>query len=164
MQVVDEPEEIRSTSELRARLTQRHAKRLHVPIDLGPPPVKKVRLDRGGEDPAPKVPALAANRPNGDGASASAPAPPDAARSSMAAMVQADAPGRNSLAMVGTPMPEGVLEAPNGEKAPVERSSYIAAVPPSWEELMDMLKRVPCFTDAEARHPLGISESVVPCD
>ena len=29
---------------------------------------------------------------------------------------------------------------------------------------MDMLKGVPCFTDAEARHPLGISKSVVLCD
>ena len=27
---------------------------------------------------------------------------------------------------------------------------------------MDMLKGVPCFTGAEARHPLGISESAVP--
>ena len=164
LQVVDELEEMRSTSELRARLTQRHGKRLHVPIDLGPPQAKKVRLDRGREDPAPKVPALAATSPDGDGASASAPAPPDAAGSSTAAMVQADAPGRSSPVVVGTLMPEGVPEAPNGEEAPVERSSYTAAVPQSWEELMDMLKGVPCFTDAEARHPLGISKSVVLCD
>ena len=53
-------------------------------------------------------------------------------------------------------------EVSTGEKAPVERSSYFVAAPPSWEELMVMLKGVPCFTDVEARHPLGISESGVP--
>ncbi|KAL6317874.1 hypothetical protein AAG906_030628 [Vitis piasezkii] len=47
-------------------------------------------------------------------------------------------------AMMGTPMRRG-LEAPNGEEAPVERSDYTAAVPPSWEELMDMLKGLPLF-------------------
>ena len=141
---------------------QRHGKRLHVPIDLGPPPTKKVCLDLGGKAPAPKVPAPATSRLNGDGASASAPVPPDAAGSSTAAMVQADGPGRSSPAMVGTPMPEGVPKAPNGEEAPVEKSGYTTAVPPSWEELMDVLKGVPCFTDAEAQHPLGISESDVP--
>ena len=110
---------------------QRHGKWLHVPIDLGPPPAKKVRFDWGGEDPAPKVHAPAATHSDGDGDSASAPALPDAAGFSTAAMVQVDAPGRSSLAVVGTPMPEGVPEAPNNEEAPVERSSYIAAVPPS---------------------------------
>ncbi|KAL6332490.1 hypothetical protein AAG906_008521 [Vitis piasezkii] len=138
LQVVDKPEEMRSPSELRERLMQRHGKRLHVPINLGPPQAKKVRLDWDGEDPA-KVPAPATTCPDGDGASASAPASPDAAGPSTAAMVQADGPG-------------GVAEVPTGEKALVERSSYTAAAPP----------RVPYFTDAEARRPLGISESVVP--
>ncbi|RVW27872.1 hypothetical protein CK203_084960 [Vitis vinifera] len=113
LQVADKPEEMRSPSELRERLMQRHGKRLHVPIDLGPPQAKKVRLDRGGEDPAPKVPAPATTRPDGDRASASAPAPPDAAGPST-----------------------GVAEVPTSEKAPVERGSYTAAAPPSWEKLM----------------------------
>ena len=86
---------------------QRHGKRLHVPIDLGPPPAKKVCLDRGGEDQAPKVPAPAATRPDEEGAGASASVPSDAAGCNTAAMVQADAPGRSSSAMVGTPMAEG---------------------------------------------------------
>ena len=136
LQVADKPEEMRSPSELRERLMQRHGKRLHVPIDLGPPQAKKVRLDWGGEDPAPKVPAPATTRPDGDRASASALAPPDAAGPSTATMVQADGPGHSSPAMVGTPMPEGVAEVPTSEKAPVERDSYTAAAPPSWEELM----------------------------
>ena len=108
LQVADKPEEMRSTSELRERLMQRHGKRLHVPIDLGSPPAKKAFLDRSGEDPAPKVPTPTATRPDRDGASTSAPAPPDAARSSTTAMAQADAPGRSSPAVVGTPMPERV--------------------------------------------------------
>ena len=59
-------------------------------------------------------------------------------------------------------MPEGVAEVPTSEKALIERSSYTAAAPPSWEKLMVMLKGVPCYTNAEARHPLGIFESSVP--
>ena len=45
---------------------------------------------------------------------------------------------------------EGIPDASNDEEAPDEKSSPTAAVPPSWEELMEMLKGVPCFTDAEA--------------
>ena len=103
-QVADKPEEMRSPSELWERLMQRHGKRLHVPIDLGPPQAKKVRLDRGGEDPKSKAPAPATTRPDGDGVSASAPAPPNATGPSMAVVVQADGSGRSSPAMVGTPM------------------------------------------------------------
>ena len=141
---------------------QRHGKRLHAPINLGPPQAKKVRLDRGKEDPTPKVPASSTTCPDGDGESASALAPLDAAGPRTAVMVQDDGPGRSSPAMVGTPMPKEVAEVPTGEKAPVERNSYTAAAPPSWEELMVMLKGVPCFIDAEARHPLSIFESVAP--
>ena len=153
---------MRSPSELRERLMQRHGKRLHVPIDLGPPQAKKVRLDRGGEDLTPKVPALATTCLDGDGESASALASLDAARPSTTTMVQPDGPGRSSPAMVGTLMLEGVAEVPTGEEAPVERSSYTVVAPLSWEELLVMLKGVPCFTDAEVRHPLGIFESGVP--
>ena len=144
---------MRNTSDLRARLMQRHGKRLHVPIDLGPPPTKKVCSDRGGEDPAPEVSTLVATRPDEDGPSASSAAPPDAAGPSAATMVQADTPGPGSHVVVDTPMSEGV---------PDEKSSRAAAVPPSREELMEMLKGVPCFTDAEARLLFGTSESVVP--
>ena len=78
---------MRSTSELRARLRQRHGKRLYVPIDLGPPPAKKVYPDRGGEDPVPKVPTSVATCPDEGGPNASSAAPPDAAGPSAAAMV-----------------------------------------------------------------------------
>ena len=58
-------------------------------------------------------------------------------------------------------MSEGVLDASNGEEAPDEKGSHAAVVPPSWEELMEMLKGVPCFTDVEAWLPFGPPESAV---
>ncbi|RVW61439.1 hypothetical protein CK203_032029 [Vitis vinifera] len=106
--VADKPEEMRSPSEIRERLMQRHGKRLHVPIDLGPPPAKKVCLDQGGEASTPEVPAPATSRPDRDGASASAPVPLDAVGSSTAAMVHADGPGRSSPVVVGILMLEGL--------------------------------------------------------
>ena len=45
---------------------------------------------------------------------------------------------------------EGVPKAAINEEAPDEKSSAAGAVPPSWEEMMEMLKGVSCFTDAEA--------------
>ena len=163
LQVMDEPKEMRDTSDLRAGLLRKHGKRLYVPIDLGPPPAKKVCPDRGGEDPAPEVQASAATCPDEDGPSASSTAPPDAVGSSATATVQADAPGPGSPAMVETPISKGVSDASNGEEAPDEKSSHTAVVSPSWEELMEMLKGVPCFTDAEARLSFGNPESVVSC-
>ena len=79
-------------------------------------------------------------------------------------MVQADAPRPSSTAaaqlgttafdnaptVVETHASEGIPDASNGEEALDEKSSPTAAVPPNWEELMEMLKGVPCFTNAEA--------------
>ena len=45
---------------------------------------------------------------------------------------------------------EGVLEAAIDEEASNKKSSPAAMVPPSWEEMMEMLKGVSCFTDVEA--------------
>ena len=45
---------------------------------------------------------------------------------------------------------EGGSEAAIDEEAPDEKSSPAAAVPPSWDEMMEMLKGVLCFTDVEA--------------
>ena len=60
-------------------------------------------------------------------------------------------------------MLEGVPDASNGEEAPDEKGSHAVAVPPSWEDLMEMLKGVPCFTDAEVRLPFGTPEPAVSC-
>ena len=64
LKVVHKPEEMRDTSDLRAGLLRRHRKRLYDPIDLGPPSTKKVCSERGGEDPAPEVPASGATHPD----------------------------------------------------------------------------------------------------
>ena len=92
LQVVDEPKEMRDTSNLRAGLLRRHGKWLRVPINLGPPPTKKVCLDQGGEDPTPEVPALAVTCPDKGGPSVSSAALSDVAGSSATATVRGLAP------------------------------------------------------------------------
>ena len=66
-------------------------------------------------------------------------------------MVQPDAAAPSNASTVeeacGT---EGGSDAAVTEEAPDEKSSSAPAAPPSWEEMMEMLKGVPCFTDAEA--------------
>ena len=52
-------------------------------------------------------------------------------------------------AAVETRGSEGVPDASIDEKALDEKSSPVATVPPSWKKLMEMLKGVPCFIDAE---------------
>ena len=44
----------------------------------------------------------------------------------------------------------GAPKAAINEEAQDEKSSPVTAVPLSWEEMMEMLKGVSCFTDAEA--------------
>ncbi|RVW28060.1 hypothetical protein CK203_097980 [Vitis vinifera] len=104
LQVVDEPEEMRHTSNLRMGLLRRHGKQL-----------------------------------------ASSAAPSNAAGSSTAATVKADALRPSSPVVVETPMSEGVLDASNGEEAPDEKGSHAAVVPPSWDDLMEMLKGLLLF-------------------
>ena len=45
---------------------------------------------------------------------------------------------------------EGVPDTTINEEAPDEKNSPAAVVPPSCEEMMEMLKEVSCFTNAEA--------------
>ena len=56
----------------------------------------------------------------------------------------------DASAVVETHGSEGIPDVSNDEEALDEKSSPTTAVPPSWEELMEMFKGVPCFTDAEA--------------
>ena len=137
---------------------------MYDPIDLAPPLAKRTYSKRGGEDPTPEAPASTATHPDKAGISAISATLSDAIGFSAAATVQADAPGPSSttaaqsgttafddaLAAVETHGLEGVPDASNDEEVPNEKSSPTAAVPPSWEELMEMLNGVPCFTDAEA--------------
>ena len=150
-----EPEEVRDMNDLRVGLLRRHHKRLYDPIDLEPPSVKKVCLERGGEDAALEVPLSTATRPDEAGPSVAVAAQSEAAGSGAAATVQATAQSDTTVASdaptaVETRGSEGVPDASIDEETPDEKSSPAAAVPPSWEELMEMLKGVPCLTDAEA--------------
>ena len=162
--VAHEPEEVRDMNDLRAGLLRRHRKRLYDLIDLAPPLAKRTYLKRGEEDPTPKAPASTATRPDEAGISATSATLPDTIGSSATATVQANAPGPSSMAAaqsgttafgdapaaVETHGSEGVLDASNNEEVPDEKSSPTTAVPPSWEKLMEMLKGMSCFTDAEA--------------
>ncbi|KAL6332099.1 hypothetical protein AAG906_020780 [Vitis piasezkii] len=143
LRVVHEPKEVRDMNDLRARLLRRHLKRLYDPIDLGPPSAKKVCPERGGEDAASEVPLSSSTHPDEAGPSATA------ARSEVQCSIDIIAFGDAPI-VVETRGSKGVLDASIDEKAPDEKSSLDAAVPPSWEELMEMLKGVSCFTDAEA--------------
>lgn len=77
---------------------------------------------------------------------------PDVARPSAAAMIQLDVVTPcNALATENeTCGTEVGSDAAVAERAPDEKSSLAPAAPPSWEEMMEMLKRVSCFTNAEA--------------
>ena len=162
--VAHDPEEVRDMNDLRAGLLRRHRKRLYDLIDLAPPLAKRTYLKRGEEDPAPEAPASTATRPDEAGISATSATLLDTIGSSATATVQANAPGPSSMAAaqsgttafgdapaaVETHGSEGVLDASNNEEVPDEKSSPTTTVPSSWEKLMEMLKGMSCFTDAEA--------------
>ena len=106
----------------------------------------------------------ATTRPDKASPNTTVAAQSEATGSGAAATVQTDAPGPSSTAAaqsstiafgntptaVETRGSEGVPNASIDEEALDEKSSPTAGVPPSWEEMMEMLKGVPCFTDAEA--------------
>ncbi|KAL6315266.1 hypothetical protein AAG906_000348 [Vitis piasezkii] len=117
-------------NDLRTGFLERHRKRLYEAIDIVPSPAKRVCPKNPQEDPAAK---------------------PDVAGPSAAAVVRPD---------TGTPSNASATEKARGtkggpdvavsEEAPDEKSSPTPAAPLSWEEMMEMLKGVSCFTDAEA--------------
>ena len=160
LRVTHELEEVRDMNNLRVELLQRHRKRLYDLIDLEPPSAKKTCAKRGGEGLM-----SATTLPDEASPSATAATQSEAIGSGAAATVQADAPGPSSMAaaqssttafgdapaVVETRGSEGVPDASIDEEAPrMLKGSLAVGVPPSWEEMMKMLKGVPCFTDAEA--------------
>ena len=76
---------------------------------------------------------------------------PDVTGPSIEAVVQPDvATPSNASSTEEVCGTEGGPDAAVDEEAPDEKSSSTAVVPPSWEKMMEMLKGVSCFTDAEA--------------
>ena len=164
LRVVHEPEEVRDMNDLRTGFLQRHRKWLYDPIDLAPPPAKKDCPERDGEDPTAEVPLLAMAHPDEASSSAATAVQPDTAGSDAAATTRPEVPGlsaatvaqpgltahSNAPTTMETRGTEGVPEAAIDEKASDKKSSPATTVPLRWEEMMEMLKGVPCFTDAEA--------------
>ena len=77
-------------NDLRTGFLQRHRKRLHDPIDLAPPPVKRVCPKRSGEGPATEVPSSTMHHPDEAAPSAATAVQPDVVGPGVAAMVQPD--------------------------------------------------------------------------
>ena len=151
LRVMHEPEEERDMNDLRVRFLERHRKRLYDPIDIVPPPTKRVCPERVEEDPTAEVPPSTMSHPDKAGPSAATTTQPDVARLNAVAVVQPDVVAPNNVPSAeearGT---EGGPDAAIDEKASDEKSSPAAAVPSSWEKMMEMLKGVSCFTDAKA--------------
>ena len=138
-------------NDLRTGFLERHRKWLHEAIDIVPPPAKRACPEKAQEDPAGEAPPSTMPQSDEAGPSAVAVTQPNVAGPSASAPVQPDA-----IAPRNTPTIEKVhgtevgLDVVVDEGAPNEKSSLAPAIPPSWEELMEMLKGVSYFTDAEA--------------
>ena len=164
LRVVHEPEEERDMNDFRAGFLERHCKRLCDPIEIVPSPAKRVCPEIAEEDPVAEVPPSIMSYPNEAGSTAAvatqldvvgphaaAATQTDVAGPSAAVVVQSDvAAFSNVLSTEETRGTNGGLDAVVDEEASDEKSNPIVAVPPSWEEIMEMLKGVSCFTDAEA--------------
>ena len=85
-----EPEEERDMNDLRVRFLERHRKRLYDPIDIDPPPTKRVCPERVEEDPATEVPPSTMSHSDKAGPNAAAATQPDVAGLNAMAMVQSD--------------------------------------------------------------------------
>ena len=138
-----EPEEERDMNNLRARFLQKHHKRLYDPIDIAPPPAKRVCPERSDEDPTAEVPSSTTSHsdetgprvatttlPDAIGPSAMAATQPDVARSNAVAVVQPDVavPSNVPFAVEARGMEWGPKAAVD-EEAPDQKSSPTAAVP-----------------------------------
>ena len=151
LRVVNEPEEEEDMNNLRIGFFERHRKWLHEAIDIVPPPAKRACPEKAQEDPAGEAPPSTMPQSDEAGPSTATMTQPDVAGPSAAVAVQP-----NVVAPRNTPIVEKVhgtevgLDVVVNEGAPNEKSSLAPAAPPSWEELMEILKGVSYFTDAEA--------------
>ena len=149
--VVNEPEEEGDMKDLKTGFLERHRERLYEAIDIVPPPTTKVCSERAQEDPVEGAPPSTMPQPDKVGPSVTVATQPDVARPSVAATVQLDATApSNAPAVEKARGMEKGLDAAVVEGAQDEKSSLTPTAPPSWEEMMEMLKGVLCFTDAEA--------------
>ena len=124
-------------NDLRTGFLERHCKRLHEAIDIVSPPAKRACLEKAQEDlgGAPLSTMPQSNEASPSAATAVQPEAATPSNASTAEEVRETEAG-----------PDAVIT----ERTPNEKSSPAPAASPSWEELMEMLKGVARFTDAEA--------------
>ena len=128
LRFIDEPEaEKDMLADLRADFKERHRKRLHEAINMVPSPAKKACPEGAQEEPGREVPLMPVP-------------PPDTMGPSSAPAAEKEVGSTLGGASSGTTPVEEVLD---------QKDTPASALPPSWDEMMDMLKRVSCFTDAE---------------
>ena len=99
LRVVHEQEEVKEMNNLRTGFLQRHRKWLYDPIDLTPPPAKRVCPEGGGEDPMIEAHLPATAHLDKAGSSATAAVQPDAAGYDAAATAQVGATGPSAAAV-----------------------------------------------------------------
>lgn len=133
LKVINESEEEENMNDFKSGFKERHCKRHHEAIDMVSPPAKKACPERAHEEPARKVPPVVVP-------------PPDVAGPSSAPIAEKEANGKESSPATG--------EAP-GDADPIEevldkKTTPTPVSPPSWDEMMEMLKHMSCFTDSES--------------
>ena len=128
LKVINEAEEEEDMSnDLRAGFKERHHKCLHEAIDMVPPPAKRACPERAWEELGREVPPMLVP-------------PPDAARPNSMPAVEKEAGLAPGEAFGGAAPIEEVLD---------QKDTPAPPYPPIWDEMMEILKRVSCFTDAE---------------
>lgn len=129
LRVIDEPKAKENMSvDLRAGFKERHHKRLCKAIDMVPPPAKRACSEGAREEPRREVPPM--------------PVPPsDIMGPSSTLAAKKEVGPTLGEAFGGATLVEEVLD---------QKDTPTSVPPPSWDEMMEMLKRVSCFTDAES--------------
>lgn len=121
-------EEEDMSNNLRAAFKERHRKRLHEAIGMVPPPTKKAYPEGVREEPEMEVSPMPLLLPNVMGHS-SVPAAEKEGSSALGGVFSGAAPV------------EEVLD---------QKDTLIPASPPSWDEMIEILKCLPCFTNVES--------------
>ncbi|RVW53136.1 hypothetical protein CK203_080644 [Vitis vinifera] len=115
-----------------------------------PPPIKKACSERAQEEPAREVPPIAVPPSDVAGPSNTPTAKKEAGRKKVGGKEAGPATRKASSDVV--PIDE-VLD---------KKNTSTLASPPSWDEMMEMLKHVPCFTDSESPSTKNLKDWTMP--
>lgn len=115
------------SADLRAGFKERHHKRLHEAINMVPSPAKRPCPEEAQEEPGRKVFPMLVPSSNTVGPS-STPA------------TEKEVSPTPGGASGGAALVDEVLD---------QKDTLTSALPPSWDEMMETLKRMSCFTDVE---------------